>query len=107
MPLTRDFRQTVMTRIRRDPSFRRRLLREGVDLLLCGDVDSGKALLRDYIKATCGYSSLAKETGIPEKSLMRMFGASGNPQVKNLFRVVASLQRYEGIRLKVRSATAA
>jgi DNA-binding phage protein len=96
-----------MTRIRRDPPFRRTLLREGVDLLLCGDVESGKALLRDYIKATCGFAALAEETGIPVKSLMRMFGPSGNPQVKNLFLVVASLQRYEGVRLKVRVAAAA
>ena len=107
MPLTRNFRETVMTRIRRDSTFRRSLLREGVELLLSGDVESGKALLRDYIKATCGFASLAEETGIPVKSLMRMFGPSGNPQIRNLFLVVAFLQRYEGIRLKVRLATAA
>lgn len=96
-----------MARTRRDQPFRRSLLREGIDLLLSGDVDAGKALLRDYIKATCGFPALAEETGLPVKSLIRMFGPSGNPQVKNLFLVVASLQRYEGIRLKVRSATAA
>ena len=107
MPLTRNFRETVMARIRKDPSFRRSLLREGVDLLLCGEVDSGKALLRDYINASCGFPALAERTGIPVKSLIRMFGPSGNPQIKNLFLVVASLQRYEGIRLRVRSAVAA
>ena len=33
----------------RDPVFREELLKEGIDCLLTGDVDTGKAILRDYI----------------------------------------------------------
>ena len=107
MALTRDFRETIMKRIRSDRRFRRGVLREAVECLLSGEVDTGRSMLRDFIKATCGYAALAAETGIPEKSLIRMFGASGNPQVKNLFLVVACLQKAEGIRLKVRADKAA
>ncbi len=51
MPLTRSFKQTVQVRIARDPAFREDLLKEGVECLLAGDLDTGKAVLRDYIKA--------------------------------------------------------
>jgi len=36
-------------------------------------------------------------------SLMRMFGPEGNPQARNLFQIVAYLQKKEGVRLEVRA----
>lgn len=107
MPLTREFKQTVMARVRSDRAFRHALLREGVECFLSGDVDAGKSVLRDYIKATIGFGPLSKSVGIPEKSLLRMFGPSGNPQAKKLFQVVACLQRREGIKLGVKPRKAA
>ncbi len=50
MTLTRNFKETVMARIERDEVFRDALSREGIDCLLSGDVDTGKAVLCDYIK---------------------------------------------------------
>lgn len=50
MTLTRDFKETVKARIERDEAFREALLREGVECLLSGDTDTGKAVLRNYIK---------------------------------------------------------
>ena len=58
MSLTRDFKETIKARIDRDPSFREELLKEGVQCLLSGDVDTGKAVLRDYINATIGFREL-------------------------------------------------
>ena len=101
MPLTRDFRETVMARARRDPEFREGLLHEGVAALLRGEVEVGKALLRDYINAAVGFEELGRLTGKSSKSLMRMFGPNGNPQARNLFEVISQLQRYEGVRLEV------
>jgi hypothetical protein len=43
----------------REPAFREELLKEGVDCLLSGDVETGKAVLRDYINATLGFQELA------------------------------------------------
>lgn len=102
MPLTREFKETVLARVRNDRGFRHALLREGIDCLLSGDVDAGKSVLRDYIKATIGFGPLARAVSIPEKSLLRMFGPSGNPQAKKLFHIVACLQRREGIKLEVK-----
>jgi hypothetical protein len=104
MTLTRDFRETIQARVRRDASFRRELLREGVESLLAGDVETGKTVLRDYINATVGFEKLGAATRRSPKSLMRMFGPKGNPQARNLFEIVAYLQQNEGVRLEIRSA---
>ncbi len=103
MALTRDIGETVQARAQRDPAFRRALLQEGIECLLGGDVDTGKIVLRDYINATIGFETLGSRTERSAKSLMRMFGPSGNPQARNLFEVIGCLQRHEGIQLEVRA----
>jgi DNA-binding phage protein len=103
MTVTRSFKDTVKARIGRDAEFRETLLREGIDCLLSGDVDTGKAVLRDYINATIGFENLGAVTNTPPKSLMRMFSQKGNPQAKNLFAVIAHLQTQSGIHLEVRA----
>lgn len=106
MALTRSFKDTVQARVQRDASFREALLAEGVDALLAGDVETGKAVLRDYINATIGFDKLASATGTPSKSLMRMFSPSGNPNARNLFGVLDELQRQSGIHLHAQSVKA-
>ena len=103
MPLTQNFKATIQARIERDPVFREELLKEGVECLLAGDVETGKAVLRDYINATIGFQELGGLTEKSPKSLMRMFGTNGNPQTRNLFEVIVCLQEREGLRLKVQS----
>ena len=101
MPLTRDFKETIQSRIEKDPAFRDELLREGVECLLSGELDTGKAILRDYINATIGFEKLSDLTHKPAKSLMRMLGPRGNPQARNLFEVIAQLQKSGGLRLQL------
>jgi DNA-binding phage protein len=103
MALTREFKDTVKARAQRDPAFRIALLRESAESMLAGDVEAGKALLRDYINATIGFEALAKATETPAKSLMRMLGPGGNPQSRSLFAITEHLQAKEGLRLEVRA----
>ncbi len=103
MALTRSFKETVQARVQRDAAFREALLAEGVDAFLSGDVDTGKAVLRDYINATIGFEKLGSATGTPPKSLMRMFSRAGNPKASNLFGVLGELQRQSGVQLHAQS----
>ena len=96
MVLTKDFKDTIQARAQRDAAFRKALLQEGVECLLAGDIDSGKAVLRDYINATIGFETLSRVFDKSSKSLMRMFGPKGNPQASNLFAVISYLQELEG-----------
>ena len=101
MPLTRSFKERVQRHVAADPAFAEALLREGVDTMLAGDIDTGKAILRDYIKATIGFEKLGEATGTQPKSLIRMFGPRGNPQARNLFSVLGCLQKRAGVELHV------
>ena len=101
MPLSRDFTETVRNRARREPEFRHALLQNAVEVLLSGELETGKALLRRYVNATVGFKRLAEELGKHEKSLMQMLSASGNPQARNLFGMIEALQHLEGVELGV------
>ena len=101
MPLSSDFTETIRERALREPEFRRALLQNGVEALLSGELDTGKALLRRYVNATIGFKRLADELGKHEKSLMQMLGPAGNPQARNLFAIIETLQRLEGVELGV------
>ncbi|MBV8849947.1 MAG: transcriptional regulator [Methylobacteriaceae bacterium] len=101
MTRTKNFSGLVQEHVRSDPKFAEALLREAINAMLSGDVDAGKTILRDYIKATIGFEELGEATGAPPKSLIRMFGPRGNPQAKNLFNVIGYLQRRAGVELHV------
>jgi DNA-binding phage protein len=103
MALTREFKQTVRARAQRDAAFRKELLREAVENFLAGDVETGKAILRDYINATIGFQELADMTNHSPKSLMRMLSPSGNPQAKNLFEILSALQGKARVQFRLKT----
>lgn len=99
--LTRSMRVTLEVRVRQDLAFRDALLIEAVDQFLASDIDTGKAMLRTYIKATIGFERLAAESGSSSRRLMRMFSSTGNPTASKLFNVLRSVQNSAGVRLAV------
>jgi hypothetical protein len=101
MPLTKSFNETVKEKLKRSAGFRRALLKEGVGWMISGDVETGKSVLRKYINGTIGFIQLGADLGRSPKTLMRMFSSAGNPQAKNLFEIVAYLQKREGTVLEV------
>jgi hypothetical protein len=103
MPLTRDFRETVQARARRDVKFRQALLGEATQALLDGNLEEGRSALRSCINATIGFEKLGAVLGRSPKSLMRMFGPAGNPTAENLLAVIGVLQAEAGVRLQVRA----
>jgi DNA-binding phage protein len=60
--------------------------------MLDGDFGTAKILLRDVINASVGFARLGDRVEVPEKSLMRMFGPTGNPRAEILIAVVAALK---------------
>jgi DNA-binding phage protein len=103
MILTRDFKQTLQTRLQQDSAFREAMLIEAMNCFLTGEMKVGQAILQDYINATVGFEELAKLLGKPGQSLRRMLRPSGNPNAKSLFDMLQILQRYAGVRVEVRS----
>ena len=79
------------------------MLKEGVERPLSGDVDTGKAVLRDDMDAMIGFRGLGDLTEKFRKCLMRVFDPDDNPQARNLFEVIGGLQEREGLLLKVQA----
>ena len=107
MANTRRFSDTVRADLDKSVEFRRALLSEAVTYMVSGDVDTGKIVLREYINGTLGFLKLGAALGRSPKSLMRMLSPTGNPQARNLFEMIAYLQKIEGTVLEVRASNAA
>ena len=107
MPLTKSFNETIKSKLQESVGFRRALLTEAVGCMISGDVETGKSVLRKYINGTVGFVKLGADLGRSPKVLMRMFSSTGNPQAKNLFEIVAYLQKIEGTVLEVIDRAAA
>jgi len=101
MALTKSFNDTIKSEIQQSKEFRRALLKEAVGCMISGDVETGKSVLGKYINGTVGFVKLGADLGRSPKVLMRMFSTTGNPQAKNLFEIVAYLQKIEGTVLEV------
>jgi len=52
MSLTREFKETVKARAKRDDAFRKALLAEAIEQFKAGDFDVGQEILCDYLGAT-------------------------------------------------------
>ncbi len=103
MAITKNFRNTILKRAEKDSAFRRQMLIEAVDELLAGDLNAGKAILRDYINATITFEVLARKVGKSPKSLHRMLGPQGNPRAENILEIIKTLQAHEHIKLCVKA----
>ncbi len=99
MALTRDFRETIMERAAQDEKFRRGLLTEAVNEILIGNIEAGKAMLRDYINATITFPALARKLKKDSKSLHRMLGPKGNPRLDSIVGILKILQDHEKVKL--------
>ena len=107
MALTRDFKQTVVQRVQRDPAFAKALLDEAATLFLNGDPETARMMLRDLVNATVGFEDLAAMTDKPPKSLHRMLSQKGNPSMDNLSAIFDAVRTRLKVGIKVRTVAAA
>jgi DNA-binding phage protein len=91
MGLTRDFKETVIARVERDPAFAQALLDEATTLLISGEAETARVILRDLVNATLGFEQLAKLTDVPSKSLHRMLSPRGNPSMDHLAAILSAV----------------
>jgi DNA-binding phage protein len=107
MALTRDSKQTVIERARRDPAFAKAMLDEAATLFLSGEPHTARLILRDLVNATLGFEKLAVATAMPCKSLHRMLSATGNPNMDNLAAIFDAVRKKLRVEIEARSKKAA
>lgn len=98
MALTRDYKETVLARIKREPKFARALYAEAINSLLEGETDVALSILRDLVHAGITFKQLARQTGLGEKTLHRMLSSRGNPTTRNLFAITRIIRKDLGIK---------
>ena len=100
MALTRDFKETVVARVKSDPAFAQALLDEAITLFLNGDPDTAKLVLRDLVNATVGFETLAADINKQSKSVHRMLSASGNPTMESLSAIFVAIKKALHVEIK-------
>lgn len=101
MALTRNFKQTVIERVERDPDFAKALLDEAATLFLSDEPETARLILRDLVNATLGFEQLAVLTDKPSKSLHRMLSPKGNPSMDNLAAIFGAVRNSLKVDLEV------
>jgi DNA-binding phage protein len=102
MALTRDFRETIVARVQRDPKFARALLDEAATLFLNGEPELAKTVLRDLVNATVGFEALAQAIDKPPKSVHRMLSSLGNPTMNNLAAIFSTIRTALNVEFRAR-----
>ena len=92
MALTREYRETVIGRIKQDKEFAAALFAEAISSLVEGDKASTLSIMRDLVHATISFKTLAEQTGFDEKALHRMLSIIGNPTMKNLTLIIHTIE---------------
>lgn len=106
MALTRNFKQTVLERMEREPTFAKALLDEAAMLFLSGEPETARLILRDLVNATIGFEQLAEVTEKPSKSLHRMLSPRGNPSMDNLAAIFGAIRQWLKVGFEVHSVDA-
>lgn len=102
-PYSGPYSELVEERVSRDPEYAALLLAGAMECFSQGETSVARTVIRDVIKGSLGYTELARLTGTPETSLVRMFGPSGNPTFTNVSNVIQRLLEAVGAELQVTS----
>jgi DNA-binding phage protein len=106
MALTRDFKETIVERVNRDPAFAKALLVEASELFLNGEPETARLILRDLVNATIGFEALARAIPTPAKSLHRMLSERGNPSMNNIAAIFSTLSKALHVQIETHAVEA-
>jgi len=101
MELTRDFKETINARVKKDAEFAKALLDEAINLFLNGESETARLILRELVNATVGFEEVAQETSKSSRSLHRMLSAKGNPTMDNLGVILKALSKKLNIVIQI------
>ena len=96
MPTT-SYKDSLKAMVARNPDMATEMLEDAINALLAGELDEGRLLLRQYVNATIGFGELARRTGKADKNLIRTLGPNGSPTAANLFQIIQTCMKAEGV----------
>ena len=103
MALTREYRETVIERLRANRDFTTAVFSEAISAFVEGDKATTLSILRDLVHAHISFKVLSEQTGFDEKGLHRMLSSKGNPTTENLSRLLHTIEEDLNLSLEVRA----
>lgn len=103
MALTREYRETVVERLKKDREFTAAVFSEAISAFIEGDKTTTLSILRDLVHAHISFKVLAEQTGFDEKGLHRMLSSRGNPTTENLSLLIHTIEKDLNLRLEVKA----
>ena len=94
----------IAEELSKNDNLRRIHLEDAFNTLFTEEYSVAFLMLRDIIKATCGFEVIGRATDIHPKSIMRMLTGDGNPKTINLLKIIHFLIEQEGGNVKVKFA---
>ena len=95
---TIPYNEALKDMLDENPHMSAEMLEGALNMILSGELDEGRLLLRQFVNATIGFKELAKRTGKVDKTLMRILSASGNPTATNLFDIIQACLDAAGVK---------
>lgn len=78
--------------IEKDIGSRPQIIQEIYELILAGEIEVAKGMLRTLIKISCGCPAISDEAGRSSKSIMRMLSPDVDPGIKAFIAVVRAAE---------------
>ncbi len=103
MALTREYRETVVERLRADREFTAAVFSESISEFVEGDRETALSILGDLVHAHISFKTLSEQTGFDEKGLHRMLSSRGNPTTQKLSTLLHTIEKDLGLRLEVKA----
>ena len=102
MALTREYRETVVERLRADREFTAAVFSEAISAFVEGDKATTLSILRDLVHARISFKVLSEQTGFDEKGLHRMLSSRGNPTTQNLLKLLHTIGKDLNLSLELK-----
>ncbi len=103
MALTREYRETVIERLRADREFTAALFSKAISAFVEGDRETTLSILRNLVHAPISFKTLSEQTGFDEKGLHRMLSSRGNPTTQNLSTLLHTIEKDLDLRVEVKA----
>ena len=90
--------EITVEELQNDREFLRAYLSDAIASLFKNEQAVACLMLRDIVNATIGFPKLAEKLDRKDKGkgLMQMLTKTSNPNIKNLFSIIASIMEHEG-----------
>ena len=103
MALTREYRETVIERLKNDREFTAAVFAEAISAFVEGDKETTLSILKDLVHAHISFKVLSEQTGFDEKGLLRMLSSRGNPTTQNLSTLLHAIEKDPNLRLEIKA----